>query len=96
MNRQKIIYEFIYQEFDAVQIEFHSMNQLEKFLLDNDCFAKAIGYRYASPHIEVGFTGSLKALVKQDGGLVYIPFATFQELKVFLTSGQLRRPATDH
>lgn len=94
MTDQIIIYEFIYQDFDAVQIEFHSINHLEEFLLNNECFARAIGYYDSADQKEAGFSGNLKALIRLDGDLTYIPFGNFQELKIFLNKGWTFAPAT--
>lgn len=87
MKPTVIVYELKHKDFDAVQIEFHSLEQLEKFLSDNDRFAKAIEASIRHYPDELNFTGALKMVLHGDGVLQYKSFGNLAELRYFLDLG---------
>jgi len=83
-SSQIIICEFTFQKFDPVQMEFNSLSQLEKFLNNNACFARALTRKTLEIQSDQEFTAILKTVLKVNGEIEYRSFTAVQDLKNFL------------
>ncbi len=86
-----IVYQLTHRAFDAVHVEFHSLNQLNHFLMDNERLGKAIGFNgtFANPEAEE-VTGKLYIVKSNLNGYTKRQFNTYNELITFLNREQTK------